>query len=271
MLYSLKGVIVMSVNNLKDTWDASLYDSNHRFVSNYGESLIDLLAPQNGEHILDVGCGTGDLANTLSELGCSVIGIDKSANMIQYAKSKYSQIPFHVKDVLELDDHNVFDAVFSNATLHWVNQPKDALKAIYHSLKSGGRFVAEFGGAGNVEMITNEIRLQLEAVGIEYKSPWYYPTIGQYSSLMEEVGFNVTLAVHYDRPTLLEGKEGLRNWIGMFAVSIFESVPNDLKADVLMKIENRLQETLYKDGNWMADYKRIRVIGKKINNTSVRR
>jgi trans-aconitate methyltransferase len=254
----------MSINNLKDNWDANLYDNSHRFVSMYGESLIDLLAPKKDEHILDVGCGTGDLAKTLSEAGCSVIGIDKSANMIEYAKSKYPHIPFYIKDVLELDEFNVFDAVFSNATLHWVKQPKDALQAIWQSLKINGRFVAEFGGAGNVELILNERRRQLERLEIEFQSPWYYPSIGQYASLMEEVGFRVTLAVHYDRPTLLNGEEGLRNWIDMFAASIFESVPYEMKDDVISRIENNLQETMYKDGNWFADYKRIRVIGLKM-------
>lgn len=253
----------MTVENLSDNWDARLYDNNHRFVSNYGESLVDLLTPQKGEFILDVGCGTGDLANTLNNIGCNVTGIDKSANMIQYAKSKYSHIPFYVKDVLELDVLNVYDAVFSNATLHWVNEPKKALEAIFHSLKNGGRFVAEFGGAGNVEIITNEMKHQLEALGGDYKSPWYYPTIGQYTSLMEEVGFKVHLAVHYERPTILKGKDGLRNWIEMFAVSIFDSVPNNRKVEIMENIENNLKESLFKDGNWIADYKRIRVIGKK--------
>jgi trans-aconitate methyltransferase len=158
-----------------------------------------------------VESGNGDLPNSLAELGCNVIGIDKSANMVKHARMKYSKIPFHVKDVLEIDYKDEFDAVFSNATLHWVKQPKDALHATFHSLKAGGRFVEEFNGEGNVKMITEEIRKQFERLGIEYKSPWYYPSIGQYTLLMEDVGFRVTFAAHFDRPTLLEGEHGLRN------------------------------------------------------------
>ena len=252
-------------NNVKDNWNASMYDGNHQFVSKYGKSLVDLLAPQKGEVILDVGCGTGDLAYSLAELGCNVIGIDKSANMVQYARMKYSKIPFHVKDVLEIDYKDEFDAVFSNATLHWVKQPKDALNAIFHSLKVGGRFVAEFGGAGNVKMITEEIKKQCERVGIEYKSPWYYPSIGQYTSLMEEAGFRVTLAVHFDRPTLLEGEHGLRNWIEMFGTSFFESVPTETKNEIMTNVVDQLKTSLYKDDQWIADYKRLQVIGYKMN------
>jgi ubiquinone/menaquinone biosynthesis C-methylase UbiE len=254
----------MNSNITKDNWDASRYDESHGFVSKYGEDLIDLLAPQKGESILDVGCGTGDLVNSLSELECSVIGIDKSTNMIQQARTKYPTIPFHVMDVLELDYKNEFDAVFSNATLHWVKQPKDALQAIYNALKNGGRFVAEFGGQGNVAMITDEIRQQFKRKGIQYESPWYFPSIGQYTSLMEEVGFRVTLAVHYERSTLLEGERGMRNWIEMFGTSLFESEPLDRKNDIITEVEKNLKGSMCKDNQWIADYKRIRVIGYKV-------
>jgi ubiquinone/menaquinone biosynthesis C-methylase UbiE len=252
-------------NNVMDNWNASMYDGSHQFVSKYGESLVDLLDPQKSETILDVGCGTGDLANSLAKLGCNVIGIDKSANMVQLARVKYSKIPFHVKDVLEIDYKDEFDAVFSNATLHWIKQPKDALQAIFHSLKVGGRFVAEFGGEGNVKMITEEIRKQFARVGIEYKSPWYYPSIGQYTSLMEEVGFRVTFAAHFDRPTRLEGEHGLRNWIEMFGTSFFESVPAQTKNEIMTRVVDNLKTFLYKDDQWTADYKRLRVIGYKLN------
>lgn len=247
----------------KDHWDANMYDGNHGFVSKYGESLLDVLAPKKGEKILDVGCGTGDLVNSLVNLGCRVVGVDRSENMIQSARNKYPQIPFFVKDINELDYQNEFDAVFSNATLHWVKPPKVALEAIFRSLRNGGRFVAEFGGVRNVEKIPAELRNQFNKVDIHFESPWYFPSIGQYTDLMEAVGFHVTLAVHYERPTLLEGEQGLKNWIEMFGSSLFENISIENKNSIIAETVNNLKDSLWQESHWVADYKRIRVCGTK--------
>ena len=254
------------VQSTKDNWNANLYDIKHSFVSKYGDNLVELLAPKEGEKILDLGCGTGDLAKKLYDYKVDVVGVDKSKNMVMQAMSKYPNIKFIVRDATDLVYNNEFDAVFSNATLHWVSPPKKALNCIYKSLKQGGRFVAEFGGKGNVQIITGEIINQIKEVGFEYKMeqfPWYYPSIGEYSSLMEEVGFRVTFAQHYDRPTLLDGDNGLKNWIEMFGSDMFEGIVEDRKDYIITKVENNLKEILCKDGNWFADYKRIRVIGIK--------
>jgi trans-aconitate methyltransferase len=248
----------------KDYWNANLYDQNHSFVSKYGNNLIELLAPQQGERILDLGCGTGDLAKKLDDIGVNVVGVDHSNNMITEARKKYPHISFAVRDVTELGYNAEFDAVFSNATLHWVKQPKQALEWIYQSLKQGGRFVAEFGGRGNVQTITDEIIHQMKNSGMDYKTeqfPWYYPSIGEYSSLMEEVGFRVVFAQHFDRPTSLDGENGLKNWIEMFGSQLLGSLNEDKKETIITKVENHLKPILCKDGNWVADYKRIRVIG----------
>lgn len=143
--------------NTKVNWDANLYDNKHSFVSKYGKSLVELLAPKKGEKVLDLGCGTGDLANTLYKYGGEIVGVDKSENMVKQAINKYPHIQFMVQDVTNLAYHSEFDAVFSNATLHWVQPPIQALYGIYQSLKQGGRFVAEFGGKGNIQTITSEI------------------------------------------------------------------------------------------------------------------
>jgi trans-aconitate methyltransferase len=262
----LKGEIGLKIQNDKDNWNATFYDENHSFVSNYGNNLIDLLEIRKGEKILDLGCGTGDLANRLCAMSGNVIGVDKSRNMISQASMKYPEIKFAVRDVTNLGYTNEFDVVFSNATLHWVKQPKQALNCIYQSLRPSGRFVAEFGGRGNVQMITNEIINQINQTGIEFNKeqfPWYYPSIGEYSSLMEEVGFRVTFAEHFDRPTPLDGDNGLRNWIEMFGSQFFDGIDERSKDKIIMKIEEELKDTLYKDGRWVADYKRIRVIGLK--------
>lgn len=141
----------------KDLWDASLYDENHSFVSNYGNNLIELLNPKRGEKVLDLGCGTGDLANVIHELNADIVGIDYSENMIQQAQDKYPHIPFYVMDATRLPYVNEFNAVFSNATLHWIKTPETVLQSIYQSLKTGGRLVIEFGGADNVRTITDEL------------------------------------------------------------------------------------------------------------------
>ncbi|MBS4200796.1 methyltransferase domain-containing protein [Bacillus sp. FJAT-49732] len=255
-----------NVKSINDSWNAKLYDNKHSFVSMYGDHLVELLAPTKGEKILDLGCGTGDLAKKLYDSGIDVVGVDKSENMVHFARKKYPHIPFIIGDATELNYINEYDAVFSNATLHWVKPPSQALYCIYKSLKQGGRFVAEFGGKGNIQVITNEIINQLKIVGFENnieKFPWYFPSIGEYSSLMEEIGFKVTFAQHFDRPTPLEGDNGLQNWIEMFANDMFDGIPNDQKKVMLKNVENNVRDILYHDGNWIADYKRIRVIGIK--------
>ncbi|MCR2821270.1 class I SAM-dependent methyltransferase [Lederbergia panacisoli] len=255
-----------NVKNIKDSWNAHLYDHKHSFVSALGTQLVELLDPRKGEKILDLGCGTGDLAKHLYDRGMDVIGVDKSENMVSLAKSKYPNLHFDVRDATDLNYTNEFDAVFSNATLHWVKPPDQALHSIYKAIKSGGRFVAEFGGKGNVQFITDEMISLLKDEGYEKnieQFPWFFPSIGEYSSLMEESGFRVTFAQHFDRPTPLEGDNGLQNWISMFASDMLEGIPENKKDHIIKNVENKLRETLYHEGKWTADYKRIRVIGIK--------
>ena len=253
----------MSANN----WDAHLYDRSHRFVSEYGNHLIELLAPQKDEKVLDIGCGTGDLANELYEHGINVIGIDYAESMVEQAQQKYPHIRFEVGDITQLPYEDEFDAILSNAVLHWIKSPKLALESIYQSLQSGGRFVAEFGGKGNVSNLTTNIIREVREAGYafdEKKFPWYFPSIAAYTILMEQVGFQVTFARLYERPTRLVGDEGLKNWLSMFADSFFHDVPVD-KRDVLVKqIEQALSKERDEDGNWLADYVRLQIIGKKI-------
>lgn len=255
-----------SYQSESDNWNADLYDNKHSFVSKFGNNLVELLAPKQGEKILDLGCGTGDLTNTIHKYGVEILGIDKSENMINQALNKYPSLPFMVQDATSLDYLNEFDAVFSNATLHWVHPPIQALKGIYQCLKQGGRFVAEFGGKGNVETITNEVIQQIKQAGFPFGAehfPWFYPSVGEYSNLMEKVGFRVTFAQHFDRPTPLIGENGLRNWIDMFGSQLFHDIPSEAKNEIIAKAEKNVKDTLYIDGKWMADYKRIRVIGVK--------
>lgn len=255
-----------SFQNGKDNWNADLYDHKHSFVSKFGNNLVELLDPKPGETILDLGCGTGDLTNTIHNFGAETLGIDKSENMVRQAFNKYPHLKFLVQDATSLNFPSEFDAVFSNATLHWVHPPAQALEGIYHSLKKGGRFVAEFGGKGNVQIITDEIIRQIKGAGFPFSEeqfPWFYPSIGEYSHLMEKVGFRVTFAQHFDRPTPLDGDNGLRNWITMFGELLFHGISIDAKTEIISKVEENVKGILYSEGKWMADYKRLRVIGVK--------
>lgn len=249
-------------------WNANLYDRAHKFVSTYGKDVIRLLHPKKNERILDIGCGTGDLTNEIFSMGAFVVGVDYSENMIQQAKKKYPKIDFQVKDILTLDYKNRFDAVFSNAVLHWVRQPYQALEEIYKSLHVGGRFVAEFGGKGNVQKIVNCIIEEKEKLGYSSKGdefPWYNPSIGEYTMLMEKVGFTVVYAALLDRPTKLEGKDGLKNWLHMFGASLFKEVHQEEIDLLLTNVENSLKNDMFHSDHWIADYKRIRVKAVKID------
>ncbi|MDK8642775.1 class I SAM-dependent methyltransferase [Niallia taxi] len=250
----------------QDPWNASLYDGKHSFVSNFGEGLVSLLSPSPGEKILDLGCGTGDLASSLAKYDCEVIGIDNSPNMIALAQKKYPHIPFFVEDATALPYESRFTAVFSNAALHWIKSPKQALASIYSSLQQGGRFVAEFGGKGNVQIITDAIIEEFAEQGISFNwanFPWYFPSIAEYTQLMEEAGFRVVFAQHYDRPTSLDGENGLNNWIEMFGDSFFKGVSESKKEMLIRNVADKLHADVFKDGSWLIDYKRLRVIGIK--------
>ncbi|GGE55476.1 SAM-dependent methyltransferase [Pullulanibacillus camelliae] len=255
-----------SSHNAPDHWNATLYDTSHAFVSRLGSPLLALLDPKPGEAILDIGCGTGDLASEIQQSGAKVKGIDSSSNMIDQAKHKYPDIPFELMDVTQLAYVDAFDAVFSNATLHWIKEAKKALLGIYQSLKPGGRFIAELGGDGNVQTIIQTLLHELQKTGHTYTFedlPWYFPSIGNYASLMESAGFRVTFARHFDRPTPLSGEHGLVEWLNMFCTGLFPEIPEEEKIMVFHNTEAALKSNMLIDGTWVADYKRLQVIGLK--------
>ncbi|WP_088105730.1 class I SAM-dependent methyltransferase [Halalkalibacter urbisdiaboli] len=247
----------------QDSWNAHLYDDKHMFVTKFGEYLFDVLEPKKGESILDVGCGTGDLAAKIAETGAEVVGIDYSTNMIQQAQQKYPHISFLVEDAASLPFVQQFDAVFSNAALHWMKQPEHVLQSIFQALKPGGRFVAEFGAKGNVRLIYEAVFEQFRNLGITFPAtrfPWYFPSIGEYTSLMESVGFEVSFAQQFARPTPLQGEHGLRNWLTMFASSLFEGLDEEQKEEIIKAVELTLKPTMFVNEQWVADYRRLRVV-----------
>ncbi|MEK0181984.1 MAG: class I SAM-dependent methyltransferase [Oscillatoriales cyanobacterium] len=251
----------------QDFWNSALYEGNHAFVWQYGESLLELLAPTTGEHILDLGCGTGQLTAKIAESGAFVHGIDSSLSMITQARANYSQLEFAVADARDFQVEQPLDAVFSNAVLHWIKQPDAVINCVEKALKPGGRFVAEFGGKGNVGAIVRALLSVLSEIGCESPAslnPWYFPSVGEYAGLLEKQGFEVGYGVLFDRPTPLAGGDaGMVNWIEMFAGGFFSGLSEEVRSHAIQQVEHRLRSTQYRDGNWMADYRRIRVVAVK--------
>lgn len=248
-------------------WNATLYDSKHSFVSRFARDLVELLSPQKGERILDLGCGTGHLTRQIADAGAEVVGIDNALTMIEQARKNYPGLHFEVADGRTFHFPEPFDAVFSNAALHWIKEPEQVIARIWEALKPGGRFVAELGGKGNIASILSAFHQVFEEMGYSVKPeliPWYFPSIGEYASLLEKQGFEVTYAILFDRPTPFEdGEKGLHHWMEMFGKTLLMELPLDKHTQVLTKLENRLKPKLYQNGIWIADYRRLRVVAFK--------
>lgn len=246
-------------------WDPALYNQKHAYVFEYGRDLIALLNPQPGEGILDLGCGTGHLTNVIAQSGAQVVGIDSSASMIEAARAEYPEVEFMQADARDFSFPYHFDAIFSNAVLHWISDAESVAQSISRALRTGGRFVAEFGGKGNIAHIVNTLKTTLQELGHQYEDEqWYNPSIGEYSSLLERHGLEVVSARLFDRFTKLEeGERGLRNWIEMFRGGMLQGISDDLKEQLFLKMEEKLRSVLYRDGNWYADYRRLRIVAYK--------
>ena len=241
-------------------WNADLYRDAHAFIWNYGQSLLSVLEPRAGERILDVGCGTGELTAEIAAAGAGVVGIDSSPSMIDAALTKFPQLNFRVDDAAALSVEGPFDAVFSNAALHWVLRAEEAAASMARVLRHGGRLVVEFGGRGNIAHLEHAYAAALaEVAGVGFRSPWYFPALGAYASLLEATGFEVIGATLYDRPTRLEGRDGLANWYRMFLGNWLAPLEAAVQARVLERAE-RLCEEQFRGDHWVADYRRLRVV-----------
>ncbi|MBE9208331.1 methyltransferase domain-containing protein [Nostoc sp. LEGE 06077] len=252
----------------KDNWNALLYEDKHAFVWQYGEDLLQWLNPQPGELILDIGCGTGQLSAKIAESGAEVMGIDSAATMIDKARQNYPNLRFEVADARNLQIDKSFDAVFSNATLHWIKEAETAIASIYQTLKPGGRFVAEFGGKGNVQAIVQALYVAFAQIGLpnpQALNPWYFPSISEYTILLEQQGFEVSQAILFSRPTpLADGTVGIKNWLQMFGNSFLAPLSTEQQVEVIRIVEDYLKPTLYRDHAWIADYRRIRILAIKV-------
>lgn len=248
-------------------WNATLYDNKHSFVAKYGEDVLAWLAPQKGEYILDVGCGTGTLTEKIAETGAIVTGIDASQEMIAKAKASFNNIEFLVKDATGFSFEKAFDAVFSNATFHWIKNQQNVLQCIYDCLKPGGRLVYEMGAKHNIESIHNAIKKVLMEEGFEENAKdvtKYFSSAGEQATMLEKIGFTVFNIVRFDRPTELIGEDGMQNWIIQFAQDYFQNISKDKVESIIDKAVAILKQKNYKNGKWYADYIRLRVKAVKI-------
>lgn len=243
-------------------WNAEKYTEDFSFVHQYGNDVADLIDLKTGSTVLDLGCGNGALTEQLKNKGFHVIGIDASEELLNIARRNYPDTDFIKADATSFSLDESVDAVFSNAVFHWIDGDKQSsmLHCVYNVLRDNGQFVFEFGGQGNNALIHKGLEKAFLSYGYSYKMPFYFPSIGEYASLLEKTGFQVRYAVLFDRPTVLKGEQGLRDWIDMFVKIPFRVVadPKDTEAIKSMAVSN-LKPVLYKNGKWYADYVRIRM------------
>ncbi len=240
----------------QQTWSATSYDKHARFVSDLAGAVVEWLAPRAGERILDLGCGDGALTEKLAATGAEVVGIDASEDLLGRARSRGLNV--HHADGHALTFRSEFDAVFSNAALHWMTEPDKVIAGVARALKSPGRFVGEFGGHGNVAAIVTAMRVTAQRRGGNeaLAGPWFFPSPEVYADLLAAHGFDVRRIGNFPRPTPL--KTGMVEWLKLFRKPFFEQY-GDAQEEVLAEVEDLLRPVLCDArGNWTADYVRLR-------------
>ena len=236
-------------------WTSDSYKANAAYVPALGGAVFELLNPQRGERILDIGCGDGTLTERIVRAGAVVVGVDASEDMVSAAKAR--GLDARLIDAERLPFEEEFDAVFSNAALHWVRDHDAMLDGVHRALVPGGRFVAEFGGHGNIAAIQVAIRSVLAHRGWETNIHRYYATPEEYSERLTEHGFTVDRIDLIPRPTPLP--TGIRGWLETFERATLDRIPSDDRESFLRDVEALLREEICDSrGAWTAHYVRLR-------------
>jgi SAM-dependent methyltransferase len=245
----------------KQQWDSESYAAHARFVSDLAEPVVQLLAPRAGERILDLGCGNGTLTEKLARTGAILVGADSSPEMLKAARALGLEVYLmdgqNIAKNLAFDEP--FDAVFSNAALHWMPAIDRVLNGVNSILKPRGRFVGEFGGHGNIAAIRVALQAVLVRYGVDSEDSgiWYFPTVEEFSQKLEAHAFAIEHIELTPRPTLLP--TGMETWLKTLANAIIKLVPNEVQPKVLTEVVDMLRPVLQdKSGNWTADYVRLR-------------
>jgi len=244
------------------SWDPDAYARHARFVSDLGAPVVELLAPRAGERILDLGCGDGALTKRLAAAGCDVVGVDASAPQVEAARRL--GLDARVADGERLAFDREFDAVFSNAAIHWMRPPDDVIAGVWRALRPGGRFVGEFGGDGCVATIKRALIAALQRRGIDGDAlnPWYFPTVEDYSARLARRGFTIRYIALIPRPTPLPTE--INGWLETFAQSFMAPLADNDRPGFIDEVREALQPDLCDGGGkWFADYVRLRFAADK--------
>jgi SAM-dependent methyltransferase len=240
-----------------DHWNAARYGSDARFVSDLGAPVVELLAPGSGERILDLGCGDGALTAEIAARGARVTGVDASPGMVAAARAR--GLEAEVADGHALSFGPVFDAVFSNAALHWMTRPDAVFAGVARALKPGGRFVAEQGGHGNVAAIRTALIAVLARHGIatDLREIWSFPTAAEQAARLEAAGFTVEEIALIPRPTPV--RAGMESWLETLAAPALALLPDGAREGAVAEVAALVAPALRdRAGNWTADYVRLR-------------
>lgn len=243
-------------------WDPERYARDAGFVSELGRPVVALLDPRPGERVLDLGCGDGRLSEEIAALGASVVGVDSSPEQVAAARAR--GVDAHVADAEGLAFEPEFDAVFSNAALHWMRRPDAVISGVWRALRPGGRFVGELGGEGCVARIRKALLDALARRGIDGRAadPWYFPSAAEYAGRLARSGFEVASIALFPRPTPLPGD--VTTWIETFAQSFLSAVEGPEVAVLLAEVREALRPELCDaEGRWTADYVRLRFDARK--------